>query len=159
MSLSHKNNTDVIFTVEVDPTGNGSWMEYSTFNVKSGETVTYEFPEGFQARWIRFKTNVNAEGVTAWLEYGLSDDPSLGIKNTSVNGENLFSYWIQNKILYIKSGESGTARLLSTQGQVLLQQNFEAGVVNMPVSNFASGVYLLSVSGKETNRTVKIVIS
>lgn len=159
MSLSHKNNTDVIFTVEVDPTGNGSWMEYSTFNVKSGETVTYEFPEGFQARWIRFKTNVNAEGVTAWLEYGLSDDPSLGIKNTSVNGENLFSYWIQNKILYIKSGESGTARLLSTQGQVLLQQSFEAGVVNMPVSNFASGVYLLSVSGKETNRTVKIVIS
>lgn len=68
LSLSHQSNQDVTFTIEVDPTGNGDWMEYLVQKVKAGEQWNYEFPEAFQARWIRFSAD-NATKATAWLEY------------------------------------------------------------------------------------------
>lgn len=66
--LSHQSDKEVMFTIEVDPTGNGDWMEYMTQRVKAGEEWRYEFPEEFQARWIRFSTDVDTK-ATAWLEY------------------------------------------------------------------------------------------
>lgn len=68
LSLSHQSAKSVTFTIEVDPTGNGDWMEYKMQQVKSGEKWMYEFPKGFQARWIRFLTDTDTK-VTAWLEY------------------------------------------------------------------------------------------
>lgn len=68
MKLSHQSDQNVLFTIEVDPTGNGDWMEYATYNVKPGETFTNQFPEHFQARWIRFKVNKDTKATT-WLEY------------------------------------------------------------------------------------------
>ena len=68
MQLKHDSKETVIFTVEVDPTGNGDWMEYKEFSVKPEETVKYDFPATFEARWIRFITNKNTN-ATAWLEY------------------------------------------------------------------------------------------
>lgn len=66
--LSHNSSQDVIFTIEADPTGNGDWMEYRVQKVKAREKWKYEFPEGFQARWIRFFTDVDTQ-ATAWLTY------------------------------------------------------------------------------------------
>ncbi len=68
LNLSHNNNQQVQFTIEIDPTGNGDWMVFKTLRVGVGQTVTYVFPESFQARWIRFTTNHNTR-VTAWLKY------------------------------------------------------------------------------------------
>lgn len=66
--LSHAATQDVTFTIEVDPTGNGDWMEYMIQTVKAGEEWKYEFPEGFQARWIRFLVDKDVK-ATAWLVY------------------------------------------------------------------------------------------
>lgn len=66
--LSHQSDKDVTFTIEVDPTGNGDWMEYKLQQVKAEEEWTYEFPEEFQARWIRFSVDTDTK-VTTWLEY------------------------------------------------------------------------------------------
>lgn len=68
MQLSHKSAKTVTFTVEVDPTGNGDWVQYATYKVDPGQTVRYNFPKSFQARWIRFITDCDTE-ATAWLEY------------------------------------------------------------------------------------------
>lgn len=68
LQLSHKNNEAVTFTMEVEPIGHGPWMTYKTITVKTGETFNFTFPEGFQARWVRFSANKNCE-ATAWLTY------------------------------------------------------------------------------------------
>ena len=68
LTLSHHSTDDITFTIEADPTGNGDWMEYMVRKVKAGEKWTYEFPAEFQARWIRFSTDVDTK-ATAWLEY------------------------------------------------------------------------------------------
>ena len=60
MKISHKSSKNLSVKVEVDPTGNGDWMEYIDFNIAPQETITYDFPESFQGRWIRFTSDKNA---------------------------------------------------------------------------------------------------
>lgn len=68
LSLSHKGSETVNFRVEVDPTGDGTFVEYTRFAVKAGEKFNYNFPKAFQARWIRFTTDKDVV-ATAWLDY------------------------------------------------------------------------------------------
>ena len=66
--LSHDLNEDVSFTIEVEPVGHGPWMNYKEVTVKAGETFNYQFPDSFQSRWIRFKSDKDCV-ATAWLVY------------------------------------------------------------------------------------------
>ena len=66
--LSHSGDRQVLFTVEVDPTGNGDWMRYGEYPVKAGKPFRHIFPAEFEARWIRFSANANTT-ATAWLSY------------------------------------------------------------------------------------------
>lgn len=68
LQLSHKGNAPVTFTIEMDPVGNGVWMKYKEVTVKPGETFRHHFPDGIQARWIRFTGNSDCE-ASAILEY------------------------------------------------------------------------------------------
>ena len=68
LTLSHKGTQTVTFFVEIDPTGNNNFMKYHEFRVEPGKTFTFQFPEGFHGRWIRFRTDTDVN-ATAWLEY------------------------------------------------------------------------------------------
>ena len=68
LQLSHQATVPVNIKVEIDPTGNGDFMEYATFEVKPGNVFKYQFPSSFQGRWIRFTADHNTN-VTAWLDY------------------------------------------------------------------------------------------
>ncbi|NLJ00416.1 MAG: hypothetical protein GX371_04600 [Bacteroidales bacterium] len=68
LTLSHTATSDVNFTMEVDPTGNGDWMEYAVYTVKAGEKQHHRFADSFQARWVRFVSDT-ATNATTWLEY------------------------------------------------------------------------------------------
>lgn len=68
MVLSHKSETPVTFTVEVDLTSDGDWKKFDSFIVKPGETLKYKFPEGYAAHWVRLKANV-ACTASAQFEY------------------------------------------------------------------------------------------
>jgi len=68
LQLSHASKQSVTITLEVDPTGDGRWIKYKDFLVKPGAKKNYQFPDNFEARWIRFRSDRNAI-VTAWLDY------------------------------------------------------------------------------------------
>jgi hypothetical protein len=68
LELSHQSNENVVFTVEVDPSGDGDWVKYERFTVKPGEKVTHQFPVSFLARWIRIVADKSTI-ATAWLDY------------------------------------------------------------------------------------------
>ena len=53
VSISHSSPESVNISLEIDIDGNGSWVVYRTFTVKSGETIRHEFPEAFGAYWAR----------------------------------------------------------------------------------------------------------
>jgi len=67
MKLSHDDTNEVIFTVEVDPTGDGQWFKYGDFSVPKGKTIEHQFPQAFQARWIRLSTNRDTKATAAFL--------------------------------------------------------------------------------------------
>ncbi len=68
LEISHDAREPVTFLIEAEPIGHGPWMVYKTVTVNPDRKFTYQFPESFQARWIRFKTDKNCV-ATAWLEY------------------------------------------------------------------------------------------
>jgi hypothetical protein len=68
LSLSHKSEKSITFTMEFDPTGNGDWMSYHSITVQPGETARYTFPRGMEARWIRLVSDWDTQ-ATALLEY------------------------------------------------------------------------------------------
>ncbi len=68
LSITHDSKAIVTFRMEVDPTGHGPWMLYKEITVKPGEKFEYNFPDSFQARWIRFVTDRDCIATT-WLTY------------------------------------------------------------------------------------------
>lgn len=66
--LSHDSHEKIQFTIQFDPDGSGDWMTWKEVSVPSNETFEHNFPQEFQARWIRFLVNRNCK-ATAWLEY------------------------------------------------------------------------------------------
>ena len=68
LRISHDSESQVAIRIEVEPVGHGPWMLYKKLELEQGETFTHDFPESFQARWIRFIADQNCK-ATAWLEY------------------------------------------------------------------------------------------
>ena len=68
LRLSHNSAETVNFTIELDPTGDNSWINYKIVSVNPKEKLVIQFPKNAQARWIRFETN-EAVSATTWLEY------------------------------------------------------------------------------------------
>lgn len=68
MILSHDSTVTVTMTVEVDPAADGQWKTFQTFEVPVGKSVTYEFPVGYSAHWVRVKSSAACK-ATAQLKY------------------------------------------------------------------------------------------
>lgn len=68
LALSHQQDKAVTFSIELDPTGNSDWMVYEEITVQPDETFKKAFPQGMEARWIRFTPDSDGK-ATAWLEY------------------------------------------------------------------------------------------
>lgn len=66
LSLSHNGDFKVSFRVEIDPSGDGDWIDYATLDVEPNEMVRHQFPEGINGRWIRL---VADKAVAATAEF------------------------------------------------------------------------------------------
>lgn len=65
--LSHAGSGPVTFTVEVDLTGDGDWAAYQDFELYAGETLTYDFPEGFNTYWVRLISSGDVEATAQFI--------------------------------------------------------------------------------------------
>ena len=53
LELSHHSTQPVTITLQVDIDGTGLWVDYRAFQVEPNKTLTYQFPTGFSACWVR----------------------------------------------------------------------------------------------------------
>ena len=67
-SLSLRSDVDTEICIEVDITGTGDWQEVDVIEVKENTPATYEFPDGFQAYWVRLTSSQPAK-VTGQFTY------------------------------------------------------------------------------------------
>jgi len=68
LTLSHDSDEPVTFDIEADPVGKGPWMLYQRVTIAQGKEYKHRFPDYFQARWIRFRSD-RPTRATAWLVY------------------------------------------------------------------------------------------
>lgn len=55
-------------TIQIDPTGTGTWFDYATLAVTPDQPAMHAFPAGFSAHWLRFVSDVSVQ-ATATLTY------------------------------------------------------------------------------------------
>jgi len=67
LTLSHNSGSPVRFRVEVDPTGDGTWLPYQEFTVKTGETHQHAFPDSFSAAWVRLVSDSATKASAEFL--------------------------------------------------------------------------------------------
>lgn len=68
LELNHQSSHPISFQIQFEPIGHGPWMIWKEITVKPGETFSVDFPDGFEARWIRFVSQSDCV-ATAWLTY------------------------------------------------------------------------------------------
>lgn len=68
LTIQHTSDKKLMVTIELDPLGDGNWQEFMQVEVKPSKQFAYHFPDGIQARWIRFKTNTDTT-ITVALKY------------------------------------------------------------------------------------------
>jgi len=57
LHLKNNSNQSVKFTIEVDFIGSEEWTAYQTITVPANGYVHHEFPDGYQAHWVRLVTD------------------------------------------------------------------------------------------------------
>ncbi|MFC4094885.1 hypothetical protein [Euzebyella saccharophila] len=68
LHLKHEEEKEITFKIEVDFVGDGTWSIYDEFKVDEKGYGHHEFPEGFNAHWVRLTSNMSAK-VTAYFIY------------------------------------------------------------------------------------------
>ncbi|MBN1341677.1 MAG: hypothetical protein JXQ73_03305 [Phycisphaerae bacterium] len=68
LTLINHSKDPLTIRAEVDLAGTGLWCVYESFKLSAGQTTTHQFPEDYNAYWIRFITTTDAT-VTAQLTY------------------------------------------------------------------------------------------
>lgn len=67
-SLTLESDKAATITAEIDLTGEGNWAAYNVFTLKAGDVTEHQFPDGFQAYWIRFTSDKDTT-ASAQLSY------------------------------------------------------------------------------------------
>ncbi len=68
LHLTQQSEGAAMFTVEVDFLGDGSWHDYASFELRPGQYLHHEFPDGFSAHWVRLRAH-SACTATAYFHY------------------------------------------------------------------------------------------
>jgi len=68
LELSNEGSLSAKFSLEADVTGEGKWMPVKEFILKPGEGGRHDFPDWFQAYWVRLISNQDTT-ATAQLIY------------------------------------------------------------------------------------------
>jgi hypothetical protein len=68
LTITQESDGPVTFRIEVEPLGHGPWLLYKEVTVAPGEAFQYQFPDDFQARWIRFVAESPCQ-VSTFLVY------------------------------------------------------------------------------------------
>jgi len=68
LHLSHDATHSVHMSVEVDFLANNTWHTFHEFEVPPGKEISYSFPPGYSAHWVRIRPDSDCH-ATALLEY------------------------------------------------------------------------------------------
>jgi len=149
--LSHNLSETVNFTFEVDYMADGKFVKAFTVPVKAGETVTYTFPTGFNAQWVR--TSADMDCIASATFY----------YNTEVPGNTSVMQAADNELLIFPNPATETLNIQGLDKPTTVSvfavpgtRVLTATVTNqLNVGHLSPGIYMLMVPGRKPYRFLK----
>ena len=161
LELAHAANEPVTFTIEVDPVGNGPWMLFMKTTVNPGQKFKYEFPPSFQARWIRFSSNLDC-AATALLNYEITTSLETVLLKEEFSIQLSPNPVSTTLSVSVEQGlkRQGAIEIYTLPGTKVYQT---PGEVPFPhqinVSSYAPGIYFVKILSGGRHFTQKVVKS
>ncbi|WP_298238997.1 T9SS type A sorting domain-containing protein [uncultured Algibacter sp.] len=149
--MSHNLDIPVTFTLQIDYLANGNFVDYKSILVNPGEEKVYEFPEGFNAHWVRTKVNEDCT-ATATFYYNV-EAPSLSVDTVEdTNKIMVFPNPVQSE-LYVEGLENVTnAVVYDLFGKRIMMSKIDKKV---NVSRLHTGFYILVLEGHAPLKFIK----
>lgn len=149
--LSHNSTQPVTFSLDVDYLANGTYATAFTVTVQPGETKSFDFPEGFNAQWVRTKVDV---GCTATATFYYNVDAPTNTKVQTPTASNILVF--PNPVVDVLTIQGLT---VSTKVDVYTLQG--AKVLSDIVTNklamntLKTGMYLVNIANNKPICVVK----
>jgi len=143
--LSHNFDQTVTFTIEVDYMADGKFVKAFTVPVKPKETLSFQFPDGFQAHWARTMVDKNCVATATFL---LNSDEITDTKILGSEASPLLVFPNPVKRVLNIQGIDGLIKVdvYSLTGTKVIS---ELIVDRLNVERLIPGVYFLSAGGKK----------
>ncbi len=151
VELSHNLSETVNFTLEVDFLAEGTFEKAFTIAVKAGEKVTFNFPTGFNAQWIRTVADKNCV-ATATFYYNTDVNNNNETKQISETELLLFPNPATD-ILHIQGLVKPTSVVVYNLAGCVVQSEIISNQLN--ISGLSAGVYLLRINNRKPQMFVK----
>ncbi len=149
--LTHNLSETVNFTFEVDYMADGKFVKALSVPVKAGETLTYTFPDGFNAQWVR--TSVDKDCVaSATFYYNTAISGSTGITPSDNNELLIFPNPVAETLNIQGLDKPAQVSVYALPGTRVLTATVSS---QLHVGHLPSGIYLLTVPGHKPYRFLK----
>ncbi len=103
-----------------------------------------------------YELNGNGDPITFSYHY---DPDWVSVEDFAQVGYKLYPN-VSSDLVNLKLEESVTAQLFNTQGQLIKQFNFDAGIHSIDVSSFSKQLYYLKLSNKKGQQSLaKIIVN
>jgi len=149
--LSHNSAQAVIFNLDVDYLAGGTYVTAFKVTVQPGETKLFQFPEGFNAQWVRTAVNVSC---TATATFYYNTEPIVNTKVHVPSASNIVVFPNPVKDMLNIQGLKSPSKVdvYTLQGVKVMS----AIVSNkLDVSNLRPGAYLLHTGSYRQTLIVK----
>jgi hypothetical protein len=67
VEFTHDSKKTVKFRIELDFLASGDFYHYKTIEVPTGKTISYRFPEGFSAHWVRLVPDSDCKATAIFI--------------------------------------------------------------------------------------------
>ena len=67
-TLILESDKDCTITAEIDIDHWTGFHPYKTFSLRAGKNMTFQFPDGFAAHWIRFKSDKEIKSTAQLID-------------------------------------------------------------------------------------------
>lgn len=149
--LSHNATQAVTFSLDVDYLADGTYTTAYKVTVQPGEVKVFNFPEGFNAQWVKTKTDVSCS-ATATFYYNV--DVPTGTKVQTPTANNLLVF--PNPVVDVLTIQGLTAptqvEVFTLQGAKVLSSKVSS---TLSMTGLKAGMYLVAIGNNKPMCIVK----
>ena len=138
--------------------GSNDGVEWTVLDRRPNEQFYYRYDTHFYPcssngeAYSKYRLNISANNGTSLLQMSQLEllnldrhETTVGLEATVLNEADIFSVYSRDKMLYLKTSESGKVSIYNTSGEVVLIDSVYEGETALDVSILEKGIYIVQL--------------